>query len=138
MKMLRSTASLLAAAVMATCPPAGAQPKVPPEIAAKSGIWVSPEEIARDIVGKTWESRNSAGIPMTFWMTKDGTAHFRARNNGDGTWRPSEDGYCTRYPNLRGGAEACFEVFRMPDGTYEAFESNNGVRIASGTFVRPR
>lgn len=79
---------------------------------------VTVEEMKRDIVGKPMAAELANRSAVTFLLAADGKVSVRGANNLDGTWRASDKGYCTTYPN-RG--EACFEIIRLPDGTFEVY-----------------
>ena len=79
---------------------------------------VTVDEMKREIVGKTMQAELANRSAVTFLLGADGKVAVRGANNADGTWRASEKGYCTTYPN-RG--EACFEIIRLPNGTFEVY-----------------
>ena len=91
-----------------------------PLLASAQQNWkpVTVDEMKREIVGKpmaTVLANRSEGV---FTMFADGKVTYRGNNALEGTWRASEKGYCTTYPN-RG--EACFEIVRVIDGTFEVY-----------------
>ena len=79
---------------------------------------VTVAEMKRDIVGKPMAAELANRSAVTFLLAADGKVSVRGASTLDGTWRASEKGYCTTYPN-RG--EACFEIIRLPDGTFEVY-----------------
>jgi len=106
---------LLAATALALAAPAFAQDQV-----------VTPREIQDAWVGKTLVGKTTGGAAVTLKLQSDGTASVSAGSTNDlGTWRPSEEGYCTTWRNIRSGQERCFTVRRIgttmkvfnPDGT---------------------
>ena len=62
--------------------------------------------------------------------TPDGVARLQWQGGGaTGRWRIADGKFCTTYPEIRGGAEACFVVYRTTpketvsfamDGSYNA------------------
>ena len=87
---------------------------------------VSPREIQDTWVGKTLIGTTGNGTPATLKLQTDGTASISAGSTNDaGTWRLSEQGYCTTWKNIRSGQERCFSVRRVgakitvfnPDGS---------------------
>jgi hypothetical protein len=87
---------------------------------------VVPKEIQDTWVGKTLVGRTANGAPATLKLEPDGTASVAAGSTNDtGTWRLSEQGYCTTWRVIRAGQERCFTVRRAgarmavfnPDGS---------------------
>jgi len=87
---------------------------------------VMPKEIQDTWVGKTLVGTTANGAPATVRLLPDGTASLAAGSTNDmGTWRLSEQGYCTTWKNIRAGQERCFTVRRVgtkmsvfnPDGS---------------------
>src|SRR4029079_354986 len=63
---------------------------------------VSPREIQDAWVGKTLVGKTPGGAAVTLKLQSDGTASVSAGSTHDsGTWRPSEEGYCTTWRNIR-------------------------------------
>ena len=79
---------------------------------------VTVEEMNREIVGKTMQAELANRSAVTLLLGTDGKVSVRGASTLDGTWRASDKGYCTTYPN-RG--EACFEIIRLPNGTFEVY-----------------
>jgi hypothetical protein len=68
-------------------------------------------------------------------MEADGKASLTAGNTSDnGTWRISENGYCTTWKTIRAGQERCFTVVRSGN----AFEVMNPDGSLSGQFTSIR
>ena len=82
---------------------------------------VSPDEMKKEIVGRVMAVTMANKSEATFHLRTDGRVEFRGNTSLDGTWRTSDKGYCTTYPNIRGGAEACFEIIRLVDGSFETY-----------------
>lgn len=87
---------------------------------------VTPKEIQDDWVSKTLTGTTANGAPATLKLQPDGTASVAAGPTNDtGTWRLSEQGYCTTWKKIRAGQERCFTVRRVgtkmtvfnPDGS---------------------
>ena len=78
---------------------------------------VTPKEIQETWVSKTLVGTTAAGAPATMRLQPDGTASLTAgRTNDTGTWRLSDEGYCTTWKNIRAGQERCFSVRRVGTG----------------------
>jgi len=74
---------------------------------------VPPSEIKESWVGKTLVGATASGAPATLRLLPDGSASVSAGSTSDtGTWRVSEQGYCTTWKNIRSGQERCFTVKR--------------------------
>lgn len=111
---------------------------LPADVAKKGGIAMSVEDLKTAVIDKTIEAQTAAGRNVTLRWRSDNTAEFRGQSSSDGTWRFSETGYCTIWQSSRGGAEACFEVFRMPDGAYDIYEVVPGGSQYSGRWLSVR
>ena len=131
-------ACMWAVTALLACPAAAQQPRIPPEIAAKGGVAVGVEDLRRDVIGKTIDAVTANNRPVTIRWNTDNSAQFRGGTSGEGKWRFSESGYCASWNNVRGGAESCFEVFRMPDGSYEVFEVAPAGLMYSGRWQSVR
>ena len=78
---------------------------------------VMPKEIQDTWVGRTLVGVTANGAPATVRLQPDGTASVAAGSTNDtGTWRLSEQGYCTTWKNIRAGQERCFTVRRVGAG----------------------
>ncbi len=91
---------------------------------------VTPKEIQDTWVGKTLVGSTANGAAATMRLHADGTATVSAGSTNDtGTWRISEQGYCTTWKSIRAGQERCFTVKRSgtkstvlnPDGSVSGF-----------------
>ncbi len=87
---------------------------------------VTPKEIQDTWVTKTLIGTTANGAPVTLTLQPDGMASVAAgKTNDTGSWRLSEQGYCTTRKNIRSGQERCFTVRRAgtkmtvfnPDGS---------------------
>jgi hypothetical protein len=87
---------------------------------------VTPKEIRDGWVGKILVGTTASGAAVSLNLQADGTASVSAGSTNDaGTWRLSEQGYCTTWKNIRKGEERCFTVRRSgtkltvfnPDGS---------------------
>jgi len=87
---------------------------------------VTPTVIQDTWMGKTLAGKTTSGEPVTLTLQADGTASLSAGSTNDtGTWRLSEQGYCTTWKDIRSGRERCFTVRRVgtttkvfnPDGS---------------------
>ena len=74
---------------------------------------VMPKEIQHTWVDKTLVGTAANGAPAVVRLQPDGTASLTAGSTNDtGTWRLSEQGYCTIWKNIRAAQERCFTVRR--------------------------
>ena len=87
---------------------------------------VLPKEIQDTWVSRTLIGTTANGARATLRLQPDGTASLAAGSTSDtGSWRLSEQGYCTTWKNIRAGQERCFTVRRVgakmtvfnPDGS---------------------
>ena len=93
---------------------------------------VSAKEIQDTWVGKELSGSTASGAKATMRIEPDGTASVSAGNTSDiGTWRISENGYCTTWKTIRAGQERCFTVAR--DGA--VFKVMNPDGSLSGQFT---
>jgi hypothetical protein len=85
------------------------------------------DRYARPVKSRWVNAQNQSG---TAEATPDGTARLAWQGGGaTGKWRIVNGKYCTTYPQLRGGNETCFAVYRTgpkehvtfgADGSYNA------------------
>jgi hypothetical protein len=74
---------------------------------------VTPKEIQDKWVDKTLVGTTSGGSAVTMKLRADGTASLNAGTTYDtGTWRASDEGYCTTWRKIRYGQESCFTAKR--------------------------
>jgi hypothetical protein len=93
---------------------------------------VTPTEIQETWVGKTPVGTTASGTPATIKLLSDGSASVSAGSTGDtGTWRVSNQGYCTTWRTIRAGQERCFTVKRS--GTKMTVLNSDG--SVSGYFT---
>lgn len=87
---------------------------------------VPAKEIQDTWVGKLLSGATAAGAKATMRLEPDGKALLSAGNTTDtGTWRLSDNGYCTTWKVIRAGQERCYTVLRSgavfkvmnPDGS---------------------
>lgn len=96
---------------------------------------VTAKEIQDTWVGKTLVGRTTGGAAATLKLHPDGTASVSAGSaNDSGTWRLSEEGYCTTWRNIRSGQERCFTVRRVGT-TMKVFNTDGRV---NGEFTEIR
>ena len=91
---------------------------------------VAPKEIEESWVGRTLSGTNASGIAVTMRMQADGSASVAAGSTSDtGSWRLSDQGYCTTWKTIRAGQERCFTARRAgtrvtvlnPDGSVSGY-----------------
>jgi len=93
---------------------------------------VTAKEIQDTWVGKTLVGTTANGAPATLKLRTDGGASVSAgATNDTGTWRLSDQGYCTTWKNIRSGQERCFTV-RRADTKMTVFNPDGSV---SGQFT---
>ncbi len=87
---------------------------------------VTPQEIQDTWVGRSLVGATPSGTPAVVRLQPDGSATVSAGSTNDtGSWRLSEQGYCTTWKNVRAGQERCFTAKRSgtvitvfnPDGS---------------------
>lgn len=87
---------------------------------------VSPKEIQETWIGKELVGTTASGAKASMRLETGGKASVSAGNTNDtGSWRLSENGYCTTWNTIRAGQERCFTVTRSgstfrvanPDGS---------------------
>ena len=107
---MRSIASALASLLIAGCA------ATPP-----SGERMSGEAFIALARGNTMDGRGADGSVFRTYVTPELAQRGSARPPGgaerrySGTIRAAEHGFCSQSPDLRGGQERCFDVWR--DGT---------------------
>lgn len=91
---------------------------------------VTPKEIQDTWVGRTLSGSTASGAPAIVKLQADGSASVSAGSTYDtGTWRLSEQGYCTTWNRIRAGQERCFSAQRNgskvtvlnPDGSVSGY-----------------
>jgi hypothetical protein len=93
---------------------------------------VSAKEIQDTWVGKDLTGTTANGARASLRLEPDGKATVSAGNTSDmGTWRISENGYCTTWKTIRAGQERCFTVVRAGS----AFKVMNPDGSLSGQFT---
>jgi hypothetical protein len=93
---------------------------------------VSANEIQGSWVGKDLIGTTASGARASMRLEADGKASISAGNTNDvGTWRTSENGYCTTWKSIRAGQERCFTVVRAGS----AFRVMNPDGSLSGQFT---
>jgi hypothetical protein len=86
---------------------------------------ISSKEIQDQWPGRTLIGATASGGAVTMVLKTDGTAELSGAANDTGTWRLSENGYCTTWKKIRAGQERCFTARRSgakitvfnPDGS---------------------
>jgi hypothetical protein len=112
-------AAALLAAACATTQEQGKQAAVP----------VGPEEVQRELVGRTWTVMLPDGQPATEHFNANGTVDIRGGLNDNGHWRLWEKGYCTSWARMRIGAERCFTIERTADGQYRIYKPDGDISM---------
>lgn len=92
---------------------------------------ISPKEIQDQWVGRTLVGTTANGGKVTMVLRSDGTAELSGAASDAGSWRVSEDGYCTTWKKIRAGQERCFTARRS--GTTITVLNPDG--SVSGTFT---
>jgi hypothetical protein len=91
---------------------------------------VTPKEIEDTWIGKSLVGTTPNGAPALVKLQADGSAAVSAGSTNDtGTWRISDQGYCTTWKTIRAGQERCFTVRRdgvkmtvfNPDGSVSGY-----------------
>ena len=94
-----------------------------------AAVPVGPEEVQRELVGKTWTVELPDGQAATEHFNADGSVDIRGGLNDNGRWRLWEQGYCTSWARMRMGAERCFTLDRTPDGHYRIYKPNGDISM---------
>jgi hypothetical protein len=97
---------------------------------------LGPDDVTKELAGKTWVVELSDGSPATEWFNKDGTVRITGGREDEGHWRLWEKGYCTTWRQMRSGAERCFTLQRMPDGRIEIYKPNGTVSMTIVGFEK--
>ena len=113
---------LATALLMAACTAMQQQEK-------QAAVAVGPEEVQRELVGKTWTVTLPDGQPATEHFNADGTVDIRGGLNDNGHWRLWEKGYCTAWARMRAGAERCFTLERTADGHYRIYKPDGAISM---------
>lgn len=75
------------------------------------------KEIQDTWVGKDLMGTTATGARVRLRLEADGKASVSAGNTTNtGTWRISDNGYCTTWNTIRSGTERCFSVVRVGAG----------------------
>ena len=70
---------------------------------------LTPDEVKEKWVGKVAIGSTTTGTPVELRLLPDGSASVVAGSTSDtGTWRPSQQGFCTTWKKIRAGQERCF------------------------------
>lgn len=97
---------------------------------AASAQAVTPKEIQETWVGKTLIATVANGRSFTMRFNADATIAISGEAANDtGTWRLSDDGYCTTWKTIRAGQERCYTVRRFGNGEIRVINpdgSNSG------------
>ncbi len=90
---------------------------------------VGPDEVERELVGKTWIVELPDGAPAIEHFNADGTVSIIGGLIDEGRWRLWEQGYCTTWRRMRGGAERCFTLDKTADGRYRIYKPNGEISM---------
>jgi hypothetical protein len=99
------------------------------------GTPMTPQQIASDLVGKSWSGTLYNGSPTTQVVGADGTVRIEGGLNDSGRWRLSDNGYCVTWNRMRHGVEVCYVVARTPSGHYVVTRAN-GQAVMTVTSVQ--
>jgi hypothetical protein len=94
-------------------------------------VAMTPKEIRDQWVGKSLVGTSANGAKVTLMLRSNGGAELSGAANDSGTWRVSENGYCTTWKKIRAGQERCFTARRS--GTNIMVLNPDG--SVSGTFT---
>lgn len=77
---------------------------------------VTPKEIQDTWVARSLLGTTAKGVAVTMKIQADGSASLQVGTNTlPGTWRVSDNGYCTTWKTNRGAQENCFTARRSGD-----------------------
>jgi hypothetical protein len=97
--------------------------------AQQAAVTVGPDEVERELVGKTWIVELPDGSPAIEHFNTDGTVSIIGGLMDEGRWRLWEQGYCTTWRRMRGGAERCFTLDKTADGQYRIYKPNGEISM---------
>ncbi len=97
--------------------------------AQQGAATLGPEDVKKELVGKTWVVKLPDGSPATEKFNADGTVNITGGLMDEGRWRLWEQGYCTTWRRMRGGAERCFTLDRTADGRYRIYKPNGEISM---------
>jgi hypothetical protein len=97
--------------------------------AQQGAVTVGPDEVERELVGKTWIVELPDGSPAIEHFNADGTVSIIGGLMDEGRWRLWEQGYCTTWRRMRGGAERCFTLEKTADGQYRIYKPNGEISM---------
>lgn len=100
-----------------------------PDQAADGATVVGPDEVQRELVGKTWNVELPDGQSATENFYADGTVDIHGGLNDVGKWRLWEKGYCTSWSRMRKGAERCFTLDRTAEGHYRIYKPDGDISM---------
>lgn len=100
-----------------------------PAMGQAGAVKVGPDEVKRELVGKTWDVVLPDGQVATEWFNADGSVTIRGGLNDVGQWRLWEEGYCTAWARMRKGAERCFTLDRTPEGHYRIYKPDGDISM---------
>ena len=95
----------------------------------EAGQPVGPEEVQRELVGKTWSVKLPDGQVATEHVNADGTVDIHGGLNDTGHWRLWEHGYCTAWARMRMDAVRCFTLDRTPEGHYRIYKPSGAISM---------
>jgi hypothetical protein len=90
---------------------------------------IGPDEVQRELVGKTWNVELPDGQSATENFYADGTVDIHGGLNDVGKWRLWEKGYCTSWSRMRKGAERCFTLDRTAEGHYRIYKPDGDISM---------
>ena len=99
-------------------------------VAAAQSASIAPAEIRDTWTGRTLSGRTPGGAAVAMTFGPDGKAALSGAASDTGTWRVSDNGYCTTWNRIRAGQERCFTV-RRAAGCIEVFNPDGSL---SGSF----
>jgi hypothetical protein len=97
--------------------------------AEEAPVMVGPDEVERELVGKTWIVELPDGSPAIEHFNADGTVSIIGGLMDEGRWRLWAQGYCTTWRRMRGGAERCFTLEKTADGQYRIYKPNGEISM---------
>jgi hypothetical protein len=97
--------------------------------AQQAAVTVGRDEVERELVDKTWIVELPDGSPAIEHFNADGTVSIIGGLMDEGRWRLWEQGYCTTWRRMRGGAERCFTLEKTGDGQYRIYKPNGEISM---------
>lgn len=103
-------------------------------VATSGPAWsLGGEDLKAAWSGKTFEASLATGMLNQLTFGADGTIKVAGAVEDTGVWRPSSQGYCTKWKVLNGAQERCF-VVKAIDGRKFDVRTEQGAPVGTLTM----